>query len=477
MMLLRKRLLGLLLVVVLLGTALGPVSNVAAAETDDLWDVLQRVIDLIEVYHKDEVDRETLLRGAIRGAVEALDDPHSAYMDADEYARFMEGLEERTFTGIGAFIEKQGRYIIVLAPIKGSPAEAAGLRPGDRILAVDGTSLLDVPVEFAVSLIRGPAASVVRLDMERPGEGRRFTVEIERAWIEVPTIEYELLADDIGYVKLYQFASGAEQKFRQAAQSLIQAGAEVIIFDLRQNPGGYLHVAVQIAGSFLDQGQPVLHTVGRGERLQTHVSPGGKLPVRWVVLVDRSSASASELLAGAIQDHGAAVIVGETTFGKGTVQQLFTLWQGGGLKVTTDEYLTPNRRRVEEDGITPDVVVLRREFSEEEMPALEFERLYRPGSGGVQILALQERLHFLGYYNGPQNAWYNPVFYLAVHQFQVDAGLAASGMIDRATLTAINAAVAAEMERLRYHDVQLERALEIARELLSEPVGVPSSAE
>lgn len=438
----------------------------ALGASSSLLGTLETVLNLVESYHRNPVDRNTMILGAIRGALAELKDPYTAYLTAAEYKDFTDSISGQ-LTGIGVYVENIDKYIVVVSPIKGSPAANAGLLAGDRILEANGKSLVGVPLEAAVKEIRGPAGSVVKLKVERPGEGRVFTVEITRAFIQIPIVESELRPGQIGYIRLYSFSEDAPQRFAAAWRDLEARGARGLVVDLRDNPGGYVTAVEAIAGHFVPAGQPVIHTVGRGGQVETdNAASASRILVPTVMLVNKGSASASEILAGAVQDYGSAVLVGTQTFGKGTVQQLLTLGDGSVLKVTVAEYLTAKRRKVDQVGLTPDVVVEAYTPSPERTRPMATDQVLLWGNVGLEVLALQQRLNDLGYLAGPENGYFGGALRTALEKFQSDQGLAASGMADAATLERVNLAVAARVAELKKQDPQMTRALEVLKGLM-----------
>ena len=267
---------------------------------------------------------------------------------------------ESSFEGIGALVEPTNEEkrtgVRIVHPFEGSPAEKAGLRPGDEIIAVDGQDVTNMLLDEAVTLIRGPAGSQVVLTIKRDGE-EPFDVTITRARVNIPVIESKMLEDNILYVKLYEFSDPSKEKMEQALKQGLKNGAQAIILDLRGNPGGRLDRAIQIASMFIKEGVIVKET---GQRNMDHMATGDlivpeDIPV--VVLVDGGSASASEIVAGALRDHQRAILIGEQTFGKGSVQTLFDLDDGSMLRVTSARWFTPEGRQINGVGLRPDLVV------------------------------------------------------------------------------------------------------------------------
>ncbi len=327
-----------------------------------------------ERYVEQPVNDVELMRGAIRGMLEALGDQYSGYMDPEEFQDAQTSIEGE-YEGIGAWVDVTRDYLTIISPIPGSPAAKAGLRPGDQIIAVDGEDVTGIPPELVRRRVLGPAGTQVRLTIRRvTDEGvQEFDVVITRARIQIPDVEYQMLEGDIGYVRLIMFGVRSDENLREALRELKAQGAKAFILDLRNNGGGLLTTAVNVASQFLEPGQVILYEEYGDGRVQVHRSRGRGLATKepLVVLVNEGSASASEVVAGALQDHGRAVLVGEVTFGKGSVQEWIPLPQdGGAVRITVAYWRTPNRRLIHGQGLTPDYEV---PLDEEEIEWLQFE--------------------------------------------------------------------------------------------------------
>ena len=331
--------------------------------TDDLfvpfWEAWKYVHDL---YVDQPVNDETLMQGAIKGMLDSLGHEHTSYMDPVQYKDASIQLQGE-YSGIGAWVNTDSDFLTIAEPMKGSPAEKAGLKPGDQIIAIDGEDMTGIFPELARQRVLGPAGSKVVLTIKR-GETDPFDVELIRETIKVASVESEMLADNIGYVRLRNFGERSTDEMRAALEDLMAQKPAGLIFDLRNNPGGGLQTAVEIASQFIENGDVILYEeYGNGTRL-THKAVQGGLAtdIPLVVLVNEYSASASEVVAGAIQDYGRGKLVGETTFGKGSVQQWIPLSDSeGAVRITVARWLTPNERLIHEVGLTPDEVVARDE--------------------------------------------------------------------------------------------------------------------
>jgi len=324
-----------------------------------------QVLGHIQAQFVDEAraqDSAALIKGATAGLVEALGDPYSLYMDADDYRRFMSSSISGNYTGVGIEITLSGGYVTVIAPIKNTPAYRAGIMPRDQIMAVDGQSIVGYTTQEASGLIRGAPGTTVVLTIRREGVAGSFDVPIVREVIQLRTVESKMIEPGIGYIQLTAFREETATETRRAVDALRQQGMKVLILDLRDNPGGLLTESVEVSDVFVPPG-PVVSTVYRNGRREDHRAdqPGLGLPL--IVLINGNSASAAEIAAGAIQDREAGVIIGTRSFGKATVQHLFTLPDGGGLKLTTARYLTPKGRDINRNadgttgGISPDIEV------------------------------------------------------------------------------------------------------------------------
>lgn len=452
----RRLILSITTLVLTLGIAVGAAA--ASSDRDQLFTRIRTVFEAVERYHKNGADLDTFFRGAVKGGLEALGDPHTNYFSPTEFSSFMESLNGNV-TGIGVYLEQSGNYVVVAAPIKGSPAFRAGLQTGDRILEANGIPLVGATIEKAQLVIRGDAGTEVVLKIERPSEDRTFEVVITREVIHIPQVEFKLLDNGVGYLALTSFGSSADVEFFAAVNSLKEQGARSLVLDLRQNPGGYVNAAVSIAGAWVPAGEPVLHEVGK-QNTTTLNSRGKLIDLPTAVLVDGGSASASEILAGAIQDYGQGTLVGTQTFGKGTVQQLMFMEDGGGLKVTVAEYLTAKRRHVDGKGLTPDHVVdLPKPDSSLARP-MALKRLLTFNRVGLDVLDLQNRLQFLGYETDLDGV-YGSKTENAVYRFRIDQKLGTAAAVDNAFVEKLNAQVAAKLADQEHNDVQLAKAIEV----------------
>lgn len=330
-----------------------------AAERAEIGqDTFVEVFNYIEGIHINSPESGSLYRGAIEGLIDTLDDPYTEYMTPEDFEEYTHYLDS-TYVGVGIEILPGEGYPKILNAIDNTPAEKAGIKPGDLLIKVDGADVYNEPLDMVVQRVRGPEGTTVKLTIRR--EGREdFDLDLVRSSINTPTVYKEMLVGGTGYLRVLNFSAGTAGEFKNALTELSQEGAERLILDLRNNPGGYLQAAVQIAGNFIEPDGLVVSTVDRkGERTEYCTEEPPVFKGRdLAVLVDAYSASAAEILAGALQDHGVAVLVGDQTFGKGTVQGVIPLNSGGALKITQARYHTPKDRIIDGQGLTPDVQVL-----------------------------------------------------------------------------------------------------------------------
>ncbi len=342
----------------------GPGSPDTQLTLDDLR-TFTDVFSQIRRNYVEEVDDKTLLNDAIKGMLSELD-PHSSYLPADEYKQLDDTAHGR-YSGIGVDVGIQGQKIVIRSVITPSPADRGGINPGDIITAIDGNPIRGRFLRDALDEIKGEPGSTVTLTILPSGPGgKERKMELIREYINIPAMSFQLLDQQYGYFRISFFHKNSATNLAESLESIKQDGIVLrgLIIDLRNNPGGVLQTAVEMADGFLEDGL-IVSTKGRNATMQIEyrASAGEWLPgVPLIVLVNRGSASASEVLAGALQDHGRALIVGERTFGKGSVQSILPLRNGAGIKLTTARYYTPSGRSIQAEGIRPDLVVERVEI-------------------------------------------------------------------------------------------------------------------
>lgn len=338
------------------------------AELSDLFDPFWQTWEIIHDQYVDQpVDDEALMRGAIKGMLESLGDRHSSYMDPQQYIQAAIPIEG-TYEGIGAWVDPTAEYLTIVSPMQNSPAEEAGLRPGDQIIAVDGEDMSGVDGSLVINRVMGPAGTVVQLTIQRPGVAQPFDVEVRRARITVPSVESEMLENDVAYVHLITFGDTTTRDLRRALRDLLEQNPQGLILDLRNNGGGTLRTAIEVASQFIADGVIMYEEFGDGSRETfTAIRGGEATEIPLVLLINEGSASASEIVVGAIQDHNRGLVVGTTSFGKGSVQNWIPLSnEQGAVRITIARWTTPGGRTIHEVGLEPDLLI---EFTEEDFEA------------------------------------------------------------------------------------------------------------
>jgi carboxyl-terminal processing protease len=311
-------------------------------------------------YVDQPVDDLALMRGAISGMMNALGDKHSSYMDPQDF-KDANGSLEGSYEGIGAYVDSTTEYLTITSPMPGSPAEKAGLKPGDQVVAIDGEDMTGITAEAARLKVLGPAGTVVHLSIFREGEADLLEFDVTRDKIDIASSTGKMLDGGIAYIQVTTFGEKTTPELLAALKDLMAQKPKGIILDLRNNGGGYLQTAVEVASQFIGDGVVLYEQYGDGSRTTYDVIPGGQATdtsIPMVVLINEGSASASEIVAGALQDAGRAKLVGVTSYGKGSVQNWIPLsGDNGAVRITIAKWLTPKERTIHEIGLTPDVEV------------------------------------------------------------------------------------------------------------------------
>ncbi len=326
------------------------------SELKDFYKKFNQVKSAIMSDYLEEPELSTLLDGALKGMVDSLEDPYSYYMTAEEYREFLIGMEG-SYAGVGlsVTVSKDDNMITVVSAFKGSPAAEAGITTGDKIIRINGEEVDGNMLDLAVNKMRGEPDTKVEVSIMRNGEIKDFT--IIRATINLPDMEYRMLDDQVGYIWLYRFDQNSSRNFIDALNEMHAQGMRGLVLDLRNNPGGLLHECVAIADMLLPEGL-VMYSEDKNGNREEYTSNKEHINIPLAVLVNEYSASASEVLSGAIQDHGVGVVIGKTTFGKGLVQTLRGPFKEGDVvKLTTSKYFTPNGRDINKIGVVPDFEV------------------------------------------------------------------------------------------------------------------------
>lgn len=433
-------------------------AGIIGAEEEGMeFSLIEEVYNILLNDYYEELDEEELVEGAIEGMLESLDDPETGYMTPTDLENMMIQTEG-SYSGIGIEVFQEGDYIRVLAPISGSPGEEAGLQSGDKIVEVEGENVVGSELNEVVDMIRGEEGTEVMLTVERelsPDEREEFTIVREE--IEMSSVEFEVLNNDLGYLEINSFTRTTSDELENALNSLQENNVQGLILDLRDNPGGLLDAAIEVGQQLVPEG-PIVHKMGREEKLETYYSEGRVSDLPMVVLVNEVSASASEILAGALQDTGAAKVIGSKTFGKASVQNVARLSDGGALRYTMGSYQTPDKRDLHETGLTPDIEVEMQQLRQlGEEPITEN---LEPGDESDMVKTLQEILGLLGYYDGEINGEFDSTTEEAVKDFQTETGISADGVVTDYVMIQIQEELEKYQEK---HDDVLDKGLEVLR--------------
>lgn len=326
------------------------------ANADSSFDKLYEVRDVINSQYYQDIDQDALVEGAIKGMVNSVGDPYTVFFNEEEYKDFNDD-GQGNYVGIGVIVGIKEDRIVVITPFEGSPAFKAGLRSGDFITKVEGVEYKGTELDKAVSVIKGEEGQPVTITIMR--DGIEEDVTIVRASITMVNVESEMLEGDIAHVTMLQFSNDTAKQVREAMEELKSQGAKGYILDLRGNPGGFLDEAVDVASLFVEKDKTILYTLDKYDQKKEYRSKGGDfIGEPLVVLIDEGSASASEVVSGALKDYDAATLVGQKSFGKGIVQMVFEVGDNEGVKVTVSSYYSPNGINIHGEGIVPDVEVL-----------------------------------------------------------------------------------------------------------------------
>ncbi|MBX6394787.1 MAG: peptidoglycan-binding protein [Alicyclobacillaceae bacterium] len=387
------------------------------------------------------VDDTKLVDGAIAGMVQALGDPFSSYMDRSTAQQFHESLGS-SFEGIGAEVKSENGKIVVVAPIKGSPAEKAGLRANDQILSVNGKSLQGMNVNDAVLLIRGKKGTTADLEVQRPGVKDILHIRVVRDTIPLTTVEASMIGDGIGKISISQFNENTGKEFGDALEKLKAQQMRGLILDLRGNPGGYLEACLQIANQLVPNRGTIVQVEDRTGQRTVHHSTLDKSAFPVVVLMDSGSASAAEILAAALKESGHYPLVGEKSFGKGTVQTELDFPDGSNLKFTMAKWLTPEGRWIHQKGLEPDYPVQLPYYWK--LPPLSLNKPIQPDATDTSVKIMQYFLEALGFAPGRTDGYFSAQTAEALRAFQQSKNLPPTGILDEETAVALNDAIRAK---------------------------------
>ncbi len=420
---------------------------------------IEELYSILMTQYLEEIDSSTLIEGALEGMADAIEDPYTEYLDEVEASSMDEDIQG-SFEGIGAEVMKEGEYVRIVSPIAGSPAEEAGLMPNDYIVEVDNESVADLNINEAVALIRGEQGSDVELLILR-GDSE-FSITLTRDSIPVESVRFELDENHptIGYVHITNFNVPTYEELVVAIEDLQSQGAEQFVFDVRGNPGGLLNSAIQISNIFVEDGEPLMQSQGRDEDPFVYTADSEeygdfKFTGESVLLIDGGSASASEILAGAMSQSADIPLIGTSTFGKGTIQNILPLSGDGEIKFTAGRWLTADGDWVTEEAIQPDVEVEMPEY--QNFLIINQEETYNEGMVSEEVENINGILDALGYDIGEVDNSFDGDTVEAVETFQSENDLETNGIVEGATATAL---IEALRELISENDTQYNRAIE-----------------
>lgn len=436
----------------------GKSNQVAQGLKDPQFNKLLTAYQTLEQNYYQNVKSDTLLNGAIDGMVKSLDDPYSEYMDPKTAQSFQENISS-SFEGIGAEIKAENGHIMIVSPIKGSPAEKAGLKPNDIILKVDGTSLDNMNVNDAVLKIRGKKGSKAALVIQRSGQ--TLNVALTRDTIPLDTVDHKMLQDGMGEIAISKFAETTTDEFTKALTDLKGQGMKGLILDLRQDPGGLLNCAVDIGNMLVPDKKVILQVEDRDGKKEVYRSKKEKADFPIVVMVDGGSASAAEILAAALHESGGYPLVGDKSFGKGTVQTTISFSDTSNIKYTMAKWLTPNGNWIHKKGLQPDYPVALPAYAN--VTVIDPSKELKPDTFSNDIKSAQIMLDAIGYHPGREDGFYDDKTRDAVLAFQKVNNLPATGTIAGQTADQLQRLV---QEKIKDNDTQLQKAEQVLRKML-----------
>jgi carboxyl-terminal processing protease len=426
------------------------------------FDKLYSAYDTLKDGYYKDVDDKALVNGAINGMVEALGDPYSDYMNEEETSSFHSSLDS-SFEGIGAEIQEKDGTIIIVSPLKGSPAEKAGLKPNDKVLSVDDKSVHGMSSSEVVMLIRGEKGTKVKLLIERSGTKEPITMTIERDTIPIETVYGEMIDDQIGKVQITSFSQNTSTELVEKLNELQQQGMKGLVLDLRQNPGGLLDEAIKISSLFVPEGKVLLKVEDRDGKIKEMKSNNKDNPdMPLVVVIDKGSASASEILAAAVSESANVPLVGDKSFGKGTVQRSQDFSDGSNLKFTTDKWLTPKGNWIHEKGIKPDYAVSLPDYAN--LTVVNPDEEFKLSSSSEQVKSAQQMLKAVGYNPGRVDGFFDENTKKAVIAFQKAEKLEETGVLKGETTTRLMQRLT---EKISQNDTQIKKAVEVLKSNMS----------
>ncbi|WP_071393579.1 S41 family peptidase [Bacillus tuaregi] len=433
-------------------------------------DKIVQAYQLIKGNYIEEVKEEQLVEGAIQGMLTTLDDPYSVYMDKETARQFSQSLDS-SFEGIGAEVSMVDGKIVIVSPFKDSPAEKAGIKPNDQILKVDGQSVEGLDLYEATLKIRGEKGTTVKLQIMRQGLKDPITVQVKRDEIPQITVYSKVKKQEeqsVGYIEITSFSEETAAEFKKQLKQLEKKNIDGLVIDVRGNPGGFLESVQEILKEFVTKEKPYMQIEKRnGEREKYFTTLNKEKTYPVAVLIDKGSASASEIMAGALQEAEGFTLIGEKTFGKGTVQQAVPMGDGSNIKLTLFKWLTPEGNWIHKKGIKPDLQVTQTELYHTH--PLQLTEPLKKDMNNEQVKNAQQILLSLGYETGRKDGYFNKATETAVKAFQQENKLSVTGMIDDKTSAALEQKVMKELKK-ESNDLQLQAALKfIAQAAKREP--------
>ncbi|WHY12059.1 S41 family peptidase [Peribacillus frigoritolerans] len=422
------------------------------------FEKLYSTYDKIKDDYYEEVDEEKLVDGAINGMIKSLDDPYSAYMDKKEASSFHESISS-SFEGIGAEIQEQDGQIMVVSPIKGSPAEKAGVKPNDIILRVDGKSVEGLTSSEAVLKIRGEKGTKVDLSISRAGESEPIKLTIKRDTIPIETVYAEMLDDGVAKIQVTSFSEHTVQELKTALEEMSKKEMKGLVLDLRGNPGGLLDQAIEMASLFIPNGKVVLQVEDRSGKKDVYKSENdGELKIPVVVLIDDGSASASEIVAAAVSESADIPLIGVKSFGKGTVQTAQDFKDGSNFKYTAAKWLTPEGNWIHKKGIKPDITVKLPDYAS--LPYISPDKELKASDSSSEVKAAEEMLKVAGHDPGKIDGFFDEATKNAVTAFQREQKIKETGTIKDDTTVKLMQVI---REKILKNDTQVKKAVEVLK--------------
>ncbi|MGW6298261.1 lmo1851 family serine protease [Peribacillus butanolivorans] len=422
------------------------------------FEKLYSTYDTIKDNYYEEIDQDKLVDGAINGMIKSLDDPYSTYMDKKEASSFHESISS-SFEGIGAEIQEQDGKIMVVSPIKGSPAEKAGVKPNDIILSVDGKSLEGFSSSEAVLKIRGEKGTKVDLSITRAGEPEPIALTIKRDTIPIETVYAEMLDDGVAKIQVTSFSEHTVKELETALNEMSKKDMKGLILDLRGNPGGLLDQAIDMASLFIPNGEVVLQVEERSGKKDVYKSKNnGELKIPVVVLIDDGSASASEIVAAAVSESADIPLIGVKSFGKGTVQTAQDFDDGSNFKYTAAKWLTPEGNWIHKKGIKPDIKVNLPDYAS--LPYISPDKELKASDSSSEVKAAEEMLKAAGYNPGKIDGFFDEETTNAVKEFQKEQKVKETGIIKDDTTVKLMQVI---REKILENDTQVKKAVEVLK--------------